>query len=152
MAQAQTLEPQDVEIQDIRQLTVEQIEQRKAQRNSRVVWFEIPVANMDRARTFYETILSTKLNLVQFGDERIAVFPYEAPAISGCLIEAKGLKPGHGPLPALNADPHLDTVLEKVERAGGRIVHPYSELPPGMGCFARIEDSEGNLVGLHAMQ
>jgi predicted enzyme related to lactoylglutathione lyase len=107
---------------------------------------------MERAKKFYETILSIKLNQMQFGPELIAVFPYEAPAISGCLIEAEGLKPGYGPVPSLNADPHLDAVLEKVERAGGKIVHPYSELPPGMGVFARIEDTEGNLVGLHAMQ
>ena len=141
-----------LEAQTFQPLTDEQIELRKQQRNSRVVWFELPVSNMERAITFYETILSTKLKLVQFGEERVAVFGYEPPAISGCLIEAEGLKPGHGPLPSLNADPHLDAVLEKVERAGGRIVHPYSELPPGMGCFARIEDTEGNLVGLHAMQ
>jgi predicted enzyme related to lactoylglutathione lyase len=134
------------------ELTPEQIEQRKGQRNSRVVWFEIPVANLERAKKFYETILPVKLIINQFGPERIAVFPYEAPAISGCLIEATDLKPGHGALPCLNADPYLDAVLEKVEQAGGRIVHPYSDLPPGMGCFARIEDSEGNLIGLHAMQ
>lgn len=134
------------------ELTPEQIERRLGQRSSRVVWFEIPVADMDRARKFYETIFSLKLGVVQFGPERIAVFPYEAPAISGCLIEAEGLTPGRGALPCLNADPHLDTVLDKVERAGGSIVHPYTEMPPGMGCFARIQDSEGNLIGLHAMQ
>jgi predicted enzyme related to lactoylglutathione lyase len=136
----------------ILEFTSEQLEKRKGQRDNRVVWFELPVVNMERAKKFYETIFSLKLNLVQFGPELIAVFPYEAPAISGCLIEAGGLKPGHGALPCLNADPHLDAVLEKVERAGGRIVHPYTDMPPGMGCFARIEDTEGNLVGLHAMQ
>jgi hypothetical protein len=134
------------------ELTPEQIEKRKGQRNNRIVWFEIPVANLDRARKFYETIFSVELKVVQFGPERIAVFPYEAPAISGCLIEAADLKPGHGALPSLNADPCLDTVLDRVESAGGTVVHPYTELPPGMGCFARIEDSEGNLIGLHAMQ
>lgn len=125
---------------------------RQQQRNSRVVWFEIPVANMERAQKFYETIFKTKLTQAIFGEERIAVFPYEAPSISGCLIAAPNLKPGHGPLPALNADPFLDSVLDRVEAAGGSIVHPYTELPEDMGCFARIEDTEGNLIGLHAMQ
>ncbi len=133
------------------EVTSEQLEQRNSQRNSRVVWFELPVTDMDRAKKFYETILSLELQLVQFGPELIAVFPYEAPAISGCLVQAESLKPGHGALPSLNADPYLDGVLEKVERAGGSIVHPYTALPEGMGCFARIEDTEGNLVGLHAM-
>ena len=125
---------------------------REQQRNSRVVWFEIPVANMERAQKFYETIFKTTLTLAVFGGERIAVFPYTAPSISGCLIEAPNLKPGHGALPALNADPFLDSVLDRVEAAGGSIVHPYTELPEEMGCFARIEDTEGNLIGLHAMQ
>jgi len=134
------------------ELTSEQLEARQGQRNSRVVWFEIPVADMERARKFYETILAIQLEIAQYGPERLAVFPYQPPAISGCLIEADGLKPGHGPVPALNADPHLDAVLDRVEKAGGRIVHPYTELPKGMGCFARVEDTEGNLIGLHAMQ
>ncbi len=125
---------------------------RQQHRNSKVVWFEIPVANMERAQKFYETIFETRLQIEQFGPERIAVFPYEAPGIGGCLIEATNLKPGHGPLPALNADPFLDSVLDRVEAAGGSIYHPYTELPEGMGCFARIEDTEGNLIGLHAMQ
>ena len=150
--QQQEMEKPEVAVQDIRQLTPEQIEQRKAQRLSRVVWFEIPVADMNRARKFYETILKTTLTPQPFGDELCAVFSYQPPAISGCLIEAAGLKPGHGPVPVLNADPHLDTVLEKVERAGGKVLHPYTELPPGMGVFARIEDTEGNMVGLHAMR
>ena len=124
---------------------------RELQRNSRVVWFEIPVANMERAQKFYETIFKTRLTPAEFGDERIAVFPYAAPSIGGCLIKAAGLKPGHGALPALNADPCLDSVLDRVEAAGGSIVHPYTELPEDMGCFARIEDTEGNLIGLHAM-
>ena len=125
---------------------------RQQQRNSKIVWFEIPVANMDRAKKFYETIFKINLTVALFGPERIAVFPYEAPAISGCLIEAANLKPGHGPLPALNADPFLDEVLDRVEAAGGSIYHPCTQLPEGMGCFARIEDTEGNLIGLHAMQ
>jgi predicted enzyme related to lactoylglutathione lyase len=51
----------------------------------------------------------------------------------------------------LNADPALDEVLARVERAGGRICHPRTALPDGMGFFANIVDTEGNRVGLHAM-
>ena len=58
----------------------------EAQRNSRVVWFEIPVANMERAQKFYETIFKTRLTLVEFGAERIAVFPYAAPSIGGGMM------------------------------------------------------------------
>jgi hypothetical protein len=30
-------------------------------------------------------------------------------------------------------------------------VIPKTALPPGMGFYARIQDTEGNLVGLHAI-
>ncbi len=124
---------------------------REQQRNSRIVWFEIPANDLNRAIQFYESIFATKLKQAKFGPETIAVFPYEPPAISGCLIQAEGLRPGHGALPSLNADPRLDAVLERVETSGGRILLPRTELPEGMGCFARIEDTEGNLIGLHAV-
>ena len=51
----------------------------------------------------------------------------------------------------LNADPSLDAVLARVERAGDKVALPRTELPKDMGCFAHIVDSEGNRVGLHAM-
>jgi len=126
--------------------------ERQRQRDSRVVWFEIPAADFDRAIRFYEAVFATTLARAQFGPEPIAVFPYEAPAIGGCLIQAGSLQPGRGPLPYLNADPSLEAVLGRIESAGGRIVLPRTELPAGMGCFARFEDSEGNLVGIHAMR
>jgi predicted enzyme related to lactoylglutathione lyase len=51
----------------------------------------------------------------------------------------------------LDASPSLDAALERTLAAGGRIATPKVALPPRMGFFAHIEDSEGNLVGLHAM-
>src|ERR1700733_9088498 len=97
--------------------------QQQQQRESHVVWFEIPAADMDRACRFYETVLATSLNRGQFGPETLAVFPYEKPAVSGCI----NLMPGHQPntngtVVYLNADPALDEALKSVERAGGKRV------------------------------
>jgi len=44
-----------------------------------------------------------------------------------------------------------DTVLARVASLGGKLLTPKTALPPGMGFFAHIEDSEGNRVGLHAL-
>jgi hypothetical protein len=38
-----------------------------------------------------------------------------------------------------------------VTRAGGRVVQDRTLLPEGLGAFAHIVDSEGNRVGLHAL-
>ena len=119
-------------------------------------WFEIPVADLERAQRFYETILDAPLRREAMGaGVTLAIFPYDAPgAVGGCLFDA-----AHAPKPSmdgtvvyLNADPSLDAVLARVDAAGGRIALPRTELPEGMGCFAQIVDSEGNRVGLHALR
>jgi predicted enzyme related to lactoylglutathione lyase len=121
-------------------------------RPSRVVWCEIPSSNLDRAIAFYANILDTPLIKREiFGSNPIAVFPYEYPAISGCLVESTDARPTcDGVLVYLNCDGKLDEVLARVAAAGGAIAEPKTALPPGMGFGAKIVDSEGNRVGLHA--
>ena len=126
--------------------------QQQQQRESRVVWFEIPAADIDRACRFYETVLATSLKRGQFGPETLGVFPYEAPAVSGCISLIQGHQPSTaGTVVYLNADPDLDAALARVSPAGGKVVVPKTALPPGMGHYARIQDTEGNLVGLHTI-
>jgi len=116
-------------------------------------WFEIPAADLARAQRFYEAVLAAPLRREQMGDEQLAVFPYQQPGVGGCL--QRGSHPvapsRDGTRVYLDASPSLDAALERTLAAGGRIATPKVALPPGMGYFAHIEDSEGNLVGLHAM-
>jgi predicted enzyme related to lactoylglutathione lyase len=124
---------------------------KEQQRLSSVVWFEIPANDLERATRFYERILGAALNRQNFEGTAISVFPYAPEAIGGCVLQANGQAPGHGALVYLNADPSLDAVLGRVKEAGGRILAPKTALPGDMGVFARIEDTEGNAVGLHAI-
>jgi predicted enzyme related to lactoylglutathione lyase len=126
--------------------------QQEPQRESRVVWFEIPAADLDRACQFYESLLAIKLSRGQFGAEELAVIPYQKPAISGAITQSKDHRPAAGGTTVyLNVDPDLDAALARVEPAGGKVVVPKTALPPGMGFYARIQDTEGNTVGLHAI-
>lgn len=121
-------------------------------RPHRLVWFEIPAADFERAVSFYETMFAVELRKEQFGPARLAVFPYERPAVGGCVMAGPGLVPGAtGVVAYLNAGPSLDAVLQRAAGAGGEIVQPRTELPPGMGVYAKVRDSEGNVVGLHAL-
>ncbi len=114
-----------------------------------VVWFEIPSTDFKRAVAFYETILGQKLRKMDFMGTPTAVFAYEKPAISGCVLQEEALRPGvAGSVVYLNADGIFDQVLDRVAKAGGKVV-AVIDLPPGMGRAARIIDSEGNQVGLH---
>lgn len=115
------------------------------------VWFEIPADDYDRAIRFYESIFDTTLNRMQHGDYAMAIFPYEKPAISGCIVPRAGQCGPDGPLLFLNVDGRLDEVLERVYAAGGRIIVPRTDIGDGMGWFATILDTEGNRVGLHTI-
>lgn len=119
-------------------------------------WFEIPVRDMARAQAFYERLLGCTLRRESMGPmAELAVFPYERPGVGGCLMQSPTMRPaqgeGRGSLVYLPAAPTLDAVLARVAEIGGRLVTPKVILPEGMGAFAHVEDSEGNLVGLHAL-
>ena len=116
-------------------------------------WFEIPVSNLDRAATFYETLLASPLRRETIGASQLGVFSHEETGVGGCLIAGSEVPAPatDGTLIYLNAKPSLDVVLARVEAAGGRITTPKVRLPGDMGCFAHITDTEGNRVGLHAL-
>ena len=122
-----------------------------AERDNIAVWFEIPAADFDRAAKFYETIFDTTLKHETFGGPRMGVFPYDRPKVSGCVMEApERAGQDSGTLIYINCNGHLDEVVARVEAAGGALLTPRIDLPPGMGSFFHIRDSEGNRVGLHA--
>jgi uncharacterized protein len=121
-----------------------------------VNWFEIPVANLDRAMAFYAAMTGKALKRETYGapGEEMASFQTgSAEAVSGALVQSPHAKPAaDGTTVYLNAEPSVDAWLARVEKAGGQIVVPKTEIPGGgMGYFAHIIDSEGNRVGLHAM-
>lgn len=118
-------------------------------------WFEIPARDIARAQAFYEQLLGCTLRRESMGPGReLAVFPYAEPGVGGCLMQAPGLDPATGPgrgaVLYLPATPTLDGPLQRLAACGGRLVTPKVTLPGDMGAFVHIEDSEGNVVGLHA--
>lgn len=118
-----------------------------------IAWFEIPAADLDRARKFYETIFGVALQEMSLANQlRMAVFPVEAGAVGGALCQHPGFyRPSHdGTLVYLNGDPDLQLVLGRVTPAGGRVIVPKTQISPEHGYMAVFEDSEGNRVALHS--
>jgi len=118
-----------------------------------VSWFEIPVRDLSRAQHFYETVLGRALRPEAMGEERMAVFPADEGRAQGCIhLSSRPVEPSAaGTRVYLDCSPSLDTALARVQGAGGRITTPKVALPPGMGYFAHVADTEGNVVGLHAL-
>jgi predicted enzyme related to lactoylglutathione lyase len=118
-----------------------------------ISWFEIPVRDLHRAQRFYETVLGRALQRETMGAEQMAVFPAEEGRAKGCIhLPSQPIAPSAaGTRVYLDATPSLDAALDRVQGAGGRITTPKVALPPGMGFFAHVTDTEGNVVGLHAL-
>ena len=118
-------------------------------------WFEIPVADMDRAVRFYEALTGHSLKREAFGGpgQELAVFPGERDTdVRGALFKTPAMQPAaQGTLVYLNAGETLEPWLSRIEAAGGHLALPKVTLPDGMGCFAHIIYSEGNPLGLHAL-
>jgi uncharacterized protein len=120
-----------------------------------VDWFEIPCVEIDRAQTFYQTILNTRLHRENCSGPgmTMAVFPACGDdAVRGALQSGPGVAPPslHGTLIYLNAGASVDAALARVNAAGGHIQMPRTALPDDLGFIAHIIDSEGNRVGLHS--
>jgi hypothetical protein len=118
--------------------------------NRPINWFEIPVADLDRAAKFYETLFGIQLQRGDMGPVQMAVFPYDSKQeTGGSLIKGDGIAPSPtGPILYLNAESSFDAVLGRVEPAGGKVLMQNREMP--YGPIAQFTDSEGNRLGLHA--
>jgi uncharacterized protein len=123
---------------------------------SAISWFEIPATDLGRATKFYEAIFGVSLIPMDLADIKMRMFPVEDPMtdIGGALVDSGGFhKPSEtdGPLIYLNGNPDVQTVLDRVEKAGGKITLLKTEISPEYGFMAVIIDTEGNRIGLHSI-
>ena len=123
-----------------------------------VVWFEIYVQDMARARKFYETVLQCQLETLKSPEGeaqnmQMLSFPGDMTTMgaSGALVKmADGPAGVGGTIVYFSCD---DCAVEqaRVEKAGGKVCKP--KFPIGeYGFCALVTDTEGNMVGLHSMQ
>ncbi|MCL1672443.1 VOC family protein [Elizabethkingia ursingii] len=123
-----------------------------------ITWFEIPVNNTQRAKKFYETILDIEMTsqFIAETNETLTFFPYDPEVIqaisgrvTGVLTEPENSSPSaNGTVVYINASPNLQSVLDKVQPAGGELISPVINIKAGLIAF--ILDSEGNKIGLHS--
>jgi predicted enzyme related to lactoylglutathione lyase len=115
-----------------------------------VVWFDIPVTDLERATQFYSQVLATSIERTVPGMP-MGVFAHEGPGVAGCLYQDADARPSeHGPLMYFDVDSRLDEALAKVESNHGKIVQPKHAIGP-YGFRAIVLDSEGNRIALHSM-
>ena len=117
-----------------------------------VVWFEIPVSDMDRAKKFYETVFIIEINIVDVGGLLMGWFPDrgEVNGARGTLIKQESYVPSQEGTLVYFASDDVQNELDRVEKAGGKIYQPKTEISPEHGCMGVFIDTEGNRVALHS--
>jgi uncharacterized protein len=115
-------------------------------------WFEIPATDIARAKKFYEQIFEIKMEDMEMPGMKYAMFPFEPMKgkISGGLAQSPMHTPGlTGSILYLNANPDLQHVLDRVEKAGGKVSMPKTSIGQN-GFMAFFTDTEGNKMALHS--
>jgi uncharacterized protein len=120
----------------------------------KVVHFEIPVDDLERAKGFYSSVFGWQLQTMpDMDDYTIAMTtdvdqqtqsPTQPGAINGALMKRSADAPA--PVLTVQVD-SVDTALKQIEAEGGSMLRPRTEIP-GMGAFGYFRDPEGNVVGL----
>ena len=119
-------------------------------------WFEIPVANYERAKKFYGTVLGAELmdmpKTEEMANMKYGFFPSDMEkGVGGAIVEMEGLKPSaDGSTVYLNGGDDLANPLSRVEAAGGKVIMPKMAIGEN-GFIAQFMDTEGNKVAFHSM-
>lgn len=120
-----------------------------------ISWFEIPATDLARAQKFYEEIFGIQMIKLDLPNIKMRMFPIDDPMnVGGSLCDSGGFhKPSStdGPLIYLNGNPDVQLILVKVEKAGGKILVPKTQISAEFGYMAVIIDSEGNRIAFHSI-
>ena len=120
--------------------------------SGRVVHFEIPVDDGERARSFYKEAFGWQLQEMPGMDYTLVLTgpsgdegPTEPGFVNGGML-ARSAAAAPGPVVVVDVE-SIDVALERVTELGGSTV--LGKQPVGnMGFTAYVRDPEGNVVGL----
>lgn len=114
-----------------------------------IVWADIPVTDIKRAREFYAAVTGAPVMPMPGSEDSIALLmsPDGTGGISADLYVG-GTPSKDGVTVYLNTWGDLDSMLERVEDAGGSILQEKQFMGDMVGWIAFIEDTEGNRIGL----
>ena len=118
---------------------------------NRLVWAEIPVTDMARARAFYSAVLKGDLAENSDGPNPVAFLPYDGgDAASGHLYPGKPAARGTGPTIHLSVADALEATMERIRSNGGEVVSDVVSIPSGDFFYAL--DPDGNSIGFFKMK
>ena len=125
-----------------------------------VVWFEIYVQDMARARKFYEAVLEVELEKMpaptaEF-DMEMWAFPSDPQTAQssygacGMLVRMEGYPVGNGGTIVYFGCADCAAAAARVAASGGTVVKDKTSIGEH-GFIVLARDTEGNMIGFHSM-
>jgi predicted enzyme related to lactoylglutathione lyase len=132
----------------------------KCNQSNPVVWFEIYVQNMERAKAFYEAVLAVELEKMPAPTEEMNMEMWSFPAdkdaakttygACGMLVKMEGVPSGCGGTLVYFACEDCAVEAARATENGGSIFKEKMSIGEH-GFISLVYDTEGNMIGLHSM-
>jgi len=118
-----------------------------------VVWFEIYVEDMKRAKSFYQKVFKIKFTKLKSPGIEMYAFPSDmnGPGCTGSLVKMEGVTPGNCSTLVYFSCEDCAVEASRVKKAGGEI-HREKMSIGEYGFIALVLDTEQNMIGLHSMK
>src|SRR3989344_1923204 len=117
----------------------------------KIVHFEIPAENLDRANKFYTKIFGWEIkkypmeNMEYYGVGTVKTdkehMPVEKGAINGGMQKKEKTMPY--PLLTISVE-NIDEAIKKINSSGGKVLTKKTKIAD-MGLYVRFQDTEGNI-------
>lgn len=119
-----------------------------------IAWFEIYVQDMQRAKKFYEAIFEVKLLELNSPVPGLEMWQFEGDAnrygAPGALVKMEGAPSGAGGTLIYFACKDCAVQEKRVTQFGGTVCRPKMSIGQ-YGFISLVNDTEGNMIGLHSM-
>ena len=118
------------------------------EKSNPVVYFEIPVNDIDRAVQFYKVVFNFDFDKATIDNNEMALFPFtdENSGISGALAKGEIYKPTKDGVVIYFKTENIVETIKLAISNGGHILYPVTD--NGTGLVAEFEDTEGNRIAL----
>lgn len=110
----------------------------------KIVHFEIPADDLERAQKFYADLFGWKIKSWEGSEEYLMIDTGEEKAIEGGVLRRRA--PEHTVTNYVGVD-SVDVYLKKVAALKGEVVAPKMPVPK-MGYYAICKDTENNIFGI----
>jgi uncharacterized protein len=123
-------------------------------KSNAIGWFDLYVDDIERATTFYETVLQVNLEALAdpTGETAMRSFPgdIEAYGAAGALVKSPHACPGVGGTMVYFSVDDCAVEEARVAAAGGKVLRPKFSIGQ-FGWVTLCIDTEGNAFGLNSM-